>query len=135
MRRVWMVVLLMIAAELACSVDVSTTHLKDAVLTSDPEGQTRARSYTPDSTFYVAVHLYDAPDGATVRAVWRITEPDAGQTIQPGTEIGAAEVTRTDGLIVLSLAPTDPWPLGRYEVDVYLNGRKKDTLRFRLKPG
>lgn len=134
MRGWALVVILMIAAGLACSVDVSTTNLKDATLTSDPDGQTRARSYTPGSTFYIAVRLNDAPDEATVRAVWRITEPDEEQTVPPGTEIGAAEVTQKDGLVVLALAPADPWPLGRYEVDIYLNGRVKDTLRFRVKP-
>jgi len=76
------------------------------------------------------VTLKNAPDDTRARVVWRVVEV-AGQP--PDAIIGEAEVTSGSGAITFEAAPPEGgWPRGNYKVELYLNGKKTDTITFQV---
>lgn len=126
----WLVLIAIAASILACSIDISTAHFADPIVSRDPQGEERARAYAPGETFYCVVTLKNAPDDTRAKAVWRAVEV-AGQA--PDTIIGETEVTSGAGTITFEAAPPEEgWPRGNYRVELYLNGRKTDTIPFQV---
>ena len=126
----WLVAILMVASVLACSIEISTAHFDEPLVAKDPQGEERARAYTPGETFYCVVTLKNAPDDTRAKAIWRAVEV-AGQ--EPDIIIGETEVTSGNGTITFEAAPPEGgWPRGNYQVELYLNGNKTDTIPFQV---
>ncbi len=129
-----LVALTLLGAAIACSVQVSTAHLEDAALYSDAEGATRDRSFTPQDRIYVIGTLKDAPENATIRAVWsRVTLDEQGKVVD-SAPVDQDEQTGGDPRVVFEMTPPDPaqrgWPRGDYRVELFINGERAQTLDF-----
>ena len=140
MKRVLASIALLLAvlvALVACSVSLSTANISKAVLAKDVEGD-KFDPIDPTSTFptdqpviHLVVTLKNAPSDTKVKAVW--TAVDVGDAAPSNTEIDESEFT-TDGSgnvhFTLSLPSSGIWPLGKYKVDVYLDGKLDKTLEY-----
>ena len=131
-RPAWIALALLVAAALACGVDISTAHFEDAKLYQDRGGTAKTRTYSPADTFYCIAALKKAPDSTPVEGVWqRVTiEGENREAI----EVARSAFTANNGTIVFESAPpAGGWPLGDYEVVLYLDGHRQLALEFQVK--
>jgi hypothetical protein len=106
----------------------AAASISNAVLARDENGTDQTTVFAQADTFYCVFDL-DAQDGATVKGVW--TAVEAADTA-PNTVIDEVEAVLTSGNYHLSLTPENLWPIGKYKVDVYLNGALYVTLEFEV---
>jgi hypothetical protein len=88
-------------------------------------------SYSPDSpAFYCYFDLNNAPDDTVVKGVWALVSADG---YDPNQEIDSAEITGSNQTYYFSLGgSTDPWPIGQYKIDLYLNSELVQTITFEV---
>lgn len=113
-------------------ISFSTANIADARLTKDREGTQTTTTFTPDSIFYLQVNLANAPDDTKVKAAWTAV---AVSDVEPNTALDDVELTQGSGLLTFDLTNNQPWPVGDYKVDVYLNDTLDRTLTFRVSAG
>lgn len=115
---------------LACGFNVSTASIADAWMATDESGNNRVTSYSPFDTFFAIIDLRNAPDTTKLKAVWTAVEIDG---VQVNELIQETTGTMGSGLINFKLKLSEPWPLGRYKVDIYLNDKLDKTLEFQVR--
>lgn len=125
--RVGFAVVIGLAAILACGFSVSTANIKDAWMARDQQGEGRTTVFGPDEVFYCIVDLANAPDDTTVKASWTAV---AVEGAEPNTFIDETELTTGAGNMHFELSNSSLWPVGKYKVDLYLNGELDRTLEF-----
>lgn len=117
---------------ISCS--FSTVNIKSADLAKKlPDGKTEnvGTTFHPtDGPFHLLVVVANAPEGTKVKAGWF--------SIEPGNEKGALidenEITLTNETDVdFNLSLPRPWPVGKYKVDLYLNGKLDRSIPFDVK--
>jgi hypothetical protein len=104
-----------------------TAAIQEARTAKDPAGHQPTTTYAPGDTFYCVVELAHAPESTRLRAFWSAIEV-AGAP--PNTPIGEAELTSGSGSLHFNLSNENLWPVGRYKVELYLNGQLDRTLEF-----
>ena len=151
-RPVFIVVMLLLAAALACSVTTSRARFDNARLYKTPAGEDSTRSFKPDDTVYLITTIKNVDGELPLRVVWvhlveadpaaEDDDDDANDTgdeadrepILIPTEIGQEERAVSDGPVTFELAsPAEGWPRGSYQANLYLDGEHKATLPFSIK--
>ena len=126
-------------ALVACSASFTTANISKAVLAKDVSGD----GFEPvdvTSTFpidqpiiHLVVSLKNVPPDTTVKAVW--TAVDVGDAAPANTIVDQSELTM-DGSgnldFTLSRPSSGVWPVGRYKVDIYLDGKLDRTLEYEV---
>ena len=107
----------------------STANIKSAKLAADKEGTQETTVFSPDQVIYCLVQLANAPDDTKVKADWIAVEAE-GAT--PNYKIANAEKTSGDATLTFDLSNNQPWPKGKYKVDLYLNDKLDRTLEFQI---
>ena len=120
---------LIVLITLACGFSASTANIADAKTARDNDGNDPTTVFAQDETFYCTVELANAPDDTTVKASWTAVEVDGEQ---PNTFIDEAELTTGSGILHFELNNDGLWPVGKYKVDLFLNGELKRTLEFEV---
>lgn len=126
----WLVILTVVMAIMACDFEVSTANITNAVMTKDSEGKVQTTVYAPTDPFYCIVSLANAPDDTKVKAVW-IAVDVAG--VAPNTQILEKELVTGLDKLTFTLTNDNPWPAGKYKVDIQLNGTTAKTVEFQVK--
>jgi hypothetical protein len=130
LRRVSLGVVLvaLLGATLGCAgeVNVSTAKVADAYMSTDEGGTDRTTVYAQDAVFYAQVDLQNAPDDTVLKAVWSVVD---AQGTDPGLVINETEFT-TGSDVYFTLSNNDPWPIGTYKVEIYLDGELVNTITF-----
>lgn len=108
---------------LAPAVSVSAIDLGRS-LNADKSIADNTTSFKPSDTIYVSVATAGAASGATLMVKWTyqdtLTVDESTQTISPtGPARTEFHITKADG-----------WPVGRYKVEVMLNGAPAGTKEF-----
>jgi hypothetical protein len=124
------IVLSMVILSLACSFNASTAKIKEAWTARDEAGEDRTTVFGQNDTFYVKVDLANAPDDTTVKASFTAVEAEGED---PNTFLDDYELTSGDGLLTFNLSNNQLWPIGKYKVDLYLNGELDQTLEFEVR--
>jgi hypothetical protein len=90
------------------------------------------RIFTPDATFHAVATLENAPDNTEVTAMWFVE--DVGSAEPCNTLITDPFTLTTSGSrnldFTLQPPPGVQWPLGRYRVEVYVNGNLDLDVTF-----
>lgn len=124
----------LIAGILLCA---SVAHARDvsikAVLSTEPDGEPTT-SFAPDTPKVFALFKTDGIEkGDKLRGVW-IAE-DVGTAAPANSKIDEKTLEldedTDDGDFSLS-KPTKGWPVGKYRVDFYLNGKLKTSAKFTI---
>jgi hypothetical protein len=139
MKRILASIALLVAvsaAAVACSASYSTANISSAVLAKSVDAD--FAPVDPTTTFptdqaviHLALTLKNVPSDTTVKAVW--TAVDVGTAAPADTKIDELEKTINDSGNIdftISLPSTGAWPVGKYKVEVYLDGKLKKTLEF-----
>lgn len=129
MKRIWLVGAMLVLAAVACNFSFSSANIDDAYMAVDEEGSREAETYAPNDTFYAILDLENAPDDTEVKAVWTFVDVE-GQSAN--SEIESVEGESGSGRMTLKLESSETWPVGKYRVEIFLNGSKKETLDFEV---
>jgi len=118
----------------ACSFSITTANYTDLAVAADvdenngPIGVTN--TFAVDSPMvYVTGLLKNAPEGTVITSEWYYLESD------PDTFIDRAsyESVDTTNSFDFSLSkPNAGWPLGEYEVKLYIDDEYKETVTFKV---
>jgi len=120
----------LILSTLACEFSASTANISDAWMSADEDGTERVTAFAQDAVFYAQVDLQNAPDDTTLKAVWIAVEV---QDTEPNFVINETELATGDGLVHFTLSNDNLWPIGKYKVDLYINGELASTLEFEVR--
>lgn len=126
-RLLWLSIILGMMAVLlqACEFNVSTASISNAKLASDSAGATETTVFKSDQTFYYIVNLANAPDSTKVKAVWYKID-DAGTAAQ----FVEKEIVGGGSPITFNATNSNPWPAGKYKVELYLNDKLDRTQEY-----
>lgn len=128
--QILIVFMVIILATLACGGSISTANIASAKMFADSEGTQETTVYAQDQPFYCIVELANAPDDTTLKAVWTAVE---AEETEPNLMIDDAEITSGgESVFTFDLTNNGLWPLGKYKVDLYLNGELDRTLEFEV---
>jgi hypothetical protein len=124
-------IVVLVLASVACEFSASTANISNAHMSLDETDTQQVTSYSPDSpAFYCYFDLNNAPDDTVVKGVWTLVSADG---YDPNQEIDSAEITGSDQTYYFSLGgSTDPWPVGQYKIDLYLNSELVQTIPFEV---
>ncbi len=122
--------LVIVLSVLACSGSVTTANIADAWMSTDEEGNNRTTVYTPNAVFYVQADLRNAPDDTKLKAVWIAVDVEG---VDPNLTIYETEFVSGSGLVHFSLSNDNPWPQGKYKVELYLDDKLAKTVEFEVK--
>lgn len=125
----WLVTLTVILATLACNFSASTAKITDVVMTTDDQGQNQTTTYGQTDPFYCIVSLKNAPDDTVVKAIWTAVDVEGEEA---NTLIQEKELTTGLEILTFSLSNDNPWPVGKYKVDIQLNGTTVQTVEFQV---
>ena len=128
-HKILITFILIVIVTLACGFSTSTANIADAKTAGDYDGNDPTTVFSQNETFYCTVELANAPDDTTVKASWTAVEVDGEQ---PNTFIDEAELTTGSGILHFELSNDGLWPVGKYKVDLFLNGELKRTLEFEV---
>lgn len=122
-------VVVLVLASMACEFSASTANIANAHMSLDEADTQQTTSYSTDSpAFYCYFDLKNAPDDTVVKGVWTLVSADGYDSNQ---EIDSAEITGSDETYYFSLGgSSDPWPVGQYKIDLYLNDELVQTINF-----
>jgi hypothetical protein len=110
----------------------TTANITNAHLASDESDTSTVTSYSPSTpSFYCYFDLNNAPDSTVVKGVWTLVYADGYES---NSEIDSAEITGGDNTYYFSLGGgVDPWPVGAYRIDLYIDGGWVDAIEFEVK--
>ena len=132
-RPVVIVLVLLAAAALACSITVSQARFENAKLYKTPAGDDSTRSFKPDNTVYCILQIKDVDGELPMRIIWTHLDEHDDETVTR-TEIAQEERAVSDGPVTFELTPpADGWPRGGYQAELYLDGDHKESLPFSIK--
>jgi len=88
--------------------------------------------FSKQATIHAVVRVKNAPDDTKVTASWFVV--DVGGAAEAGSSIDSADYT-TGGTrnIDFTLKPKNPWPAGKYKVEILVNGESYKTLEYTVK--
>lgn len=127
--RIGFALAVVILAIIACDFSASSANIADAQMARDPDGAQPTTVFVPEETFYCVVELANAPEDTTVKASWVAVEAEGAD---PNLLIDESELTSGSGSLYFELSNTNLWPVGKYKVDLYLNGELDRTLEFEV---
>jgi hypothetical protein len=126
--------LFLCGCETSCSFSTATLAEAQTAIAIHPETQAPtepARTFSEEAqAIYAAAKLSSAPDGTKVKATFHYLENGENEIASNEIEAGGERWLS----FTLSPAATG-WPLGQYEVRLYLNGDEVDRLPFNVAPG
>jgi hypothetical protein len=124
-----LVPVVLLLSTLACGFNVSTAAIKEAKLARDNESVQPTSSFSPADTFYCNVEVENAPDDTTLKAVWTAVDVPG----QPAnTPLDQTELKTGSGTVHFKLTNTNPWPAGKYKVDLYMNDKLNRSIEFQV---
>ncbi|GAP08947.1 hypothetical protein BECAL_00079 [Bellilinea caldifistulae] len=131
-RKFWMVLgaLMLVLATVACEFSASTANIGDAWLSDSEDGNNRVTTFTQDAVFYAFADLKNAPEDTTLKAVWIAVDVEG---VDPNLVINETEFTSGSNIITFNLSNNNLWPVGKYRVEIYLNGKLDKTLDFEVR--
>ena len=110
----------------ACSTsEVGLTNPRTAI---DPEGRNATSVFAESDTFYVTADLSNAPKGTVVTAVWSAVNTNGPEVITENSR--TIEESTFTGPIYFQLDTDARWPLGEYQVELFLGDVLVETLGF-----
>jgi hypothetical protein len=108
------------------SVKVTDVSLGRA-LSGDKSISDGTDKFRANDTIYASVTTDGSAPSATLRARWTFED---GQTVDESTRtIAPSSRERTE----FHISKPDGWPTGKYQVEVFLDGRSIDTKKFEVK--
>ncbi len=144
MKKLCFLVLLAIVAIIgsACDSDggtnsgpaaISTANLGKGYNSTTGEVTDPTVAFAPSDQFHCVIELTGAPAGTTVRTLWTTVDAkDASGTEIKDAKLDEVTVTPQGGNRFVDMSPAahNPWPVGKYKVEIFINDMSVRTLNF-----
>lgn len=135
---VLLVSLSILFAMLACnfitggSTEMSLDNVRMAF---DEDGNNPTTVFAPSDVFYAVGELNNAPAGTVVEAEWLAVQIEGYESGELIYEQAITDFTDESfsGTIYFQLSNDSGWPVGEYEVDLYLNGNYVQSVPFSVR--
>ena len=110
---------------------VTTANITNVHMANDENDTKQTTMYSPsDKTFYCFFDLNNAPDSTVVKGAWTAV---SAQGVDANYAIDSAEITGSDNTYYFKLdRSTDAWPVGKYKIDLYIDGKLVQTVEFEV---
>ena len=110
---------------------VTTANITNVHMANDENDTKQTTTYSPsDKTFYCFFDLNNAPDSTVVKGAWTAV---SAQGVDANYAIDSAEITGSDNTYYFKLdRSTDAWPVGKYKIDLYIDGKLVQTVEFEV---
>lgn len=128
---VLLAVVVLVLASLACNFSATTANITNAHMASDENDTQQTTVYATNApSFFCYFDLNNASDTTVVKGTWTAVSAEG---LDPNYEIDSAEITGGDNTYSFSLGgSTDPWPVGKYKIDLYIDGKLAQTIEFEV---
>jgi len=110
---------------------LTTANIQNVHMARDVDDTQQTNVYAPaDTTFYCFFDLKNAPDSTVVKGVWTLVEAEGYES---NIEIDSAELTTGSDTLYFSLErSSEAWPVGKYKIDLYIDGKLVQTLEYQV---
>lgn len=120
-------------AALACSFSFSTAEVQNLRIAKDQDGNTTAAQFKPEEDVFLVGDLAKAADDTRIKATWIAVSAEG---VDANKVIWEHEERRGNGKFSIKLArEAGSRPMGKYKVDLYLNGELNKSIEFEMLRG
>ena len=134
-RTVWTVIAVgALGISFATAVHAASTRYGEVVVSDSQGGDERAVFAPTTPKIYLTAEIEDVAKGTKLTSKW-IAEKT--QAAPPNYEIASADVSPTPKMDVADFSlskPTQGWPVGDYRVELLINDKLAETVRFKVAP-
>jgi hypothetical protein len=124
----WILILSLVLT--ACKEVPGSAQIQRAVMVLDPSGTTPTSTYTWQEPFYCLVTVENARKDTVVKASWVAKETNRAE---PDFVIKIVEKNVLDSQVIFELVNEGHfWPLGIYQVYLFLDGKLDRILEFEV---
>jgi hypothetical protein len=110
-------------------------HYSDLKLSDSDDGDATT-SFTPDTPkIFLNAALKDVPSGSKLSSVW--VAEDTGGVAPANYKIDSVSMDSGSLMNVATFSlskPTAGWPVGKYRVDLFIDGNAAGSVRFKIAP-
>jgi hypothetical protein len=116
-------ILILVIVSLACSAINPTPGASNFYMATDKDGTNKTNIFSPEDDFYVFFDVAGVEAGTPFQSRWYALDIE-GQ--DPNTPFQTIDYPYEDGItsVYFQMTSTEPWPVGSYKVEVYMNGAK-----------
>jgi hypothetical protein len=122
-------VLVLLVVSLACSTLSSAPGASNFYMAKDAEGTNRTNVFSPNDAFFVLFDVSGIDAGTNFESRWYALDLEGQDPNSPVKTINYAYEPGV-GNIYFQLTSQDPWPVGNYKVELYMNGSKVGEQTF-----
>lgn len=114
----------------SCTGGGNRPQIEQAGLYLDSEGNQPTTSFSWRVPFYLIIRLSEAQNDLVVQASWIAVDTNR---LAPETVLHIEEKTPETELVLFDLTNDGNfWPIGDYQVNIYLNGKLAQELEFEV---
>ncbi len=116
----------------ATATEAAQEGIFNGFLASDIKGVFATNKYKPDQIIYLFFDINDPANKNVLRIVWSVV--DVKGFLPGSVRYDITDVATVKKYKTLSNHSTNPWPAGKYKVDLYLNDILQQTIDFEIIP-
>lgn len=124
-------VIVMLIVTLACSGLNTTPGASNFYMAKDSGGKEKTNTFSPTDDFYVFFDVNAIKVGTNFQSRWYGLNIEG---VDPNVPFQTIDYSYEEGIgnIYFQLQGTDPWPVGSYKVEVYMDGTKVGEQGFNV---
>jgi hypothetical protein len=124
-------VLILVAISLACSSLSPTPGASNFYMATDEDGTNKTNTFSPEDDFFVFFEVAGLEPGTAFQSRWYALDVE-GQ--DPSTPFQTIDYPYEEGIttIYFQMTSQEPWPVGNYKVEVYMNDAKVGEQAFNV---
>ena len=122
-------VMLIVIVSLACSSLSPTPGASNFYMASDVDGNNKTTVFSPDDDFFVFFDVAGIEVGTNFQSRWYALDVEGQDPNEPFQTIDYAYEEGISS-IYFQMTSAEPWPVGNYKVEVYMNGAKMGEQTF-----
>lgn len=114
----------------SCGGGATKPQIEKAALYLDPEGTQATTSFSWTVPFFMIVKLTDAQEDTEIQASWIAVDTNR---LDPDTLLKIEKKTPQGDQVFFNLTNEGNfWPIGDYQVNLYINGELAEELKFEV---
>ena len=127
--RVLGAVVVVLLVTLACGVGSTTPGASNFYMATDEAGTNRTNVFSPNDDFYVFFDVSGIEPGTKFQYRWYALNIEGED---PNVQFQTIDYSYEEGIvnIYFQLTNDQPWPVGNYKVEVYMNGAEVGEQEF-----